>query len=280
MNLHLLAVPVDSGIPGWRMGAGPDRLLADGAADRLRAAGHDVSVERITLPSDAPAPEVRAAFDLAARLAERVVAARSAGALPIVLAGNCISSLGTLAGLADADPAIVWLDAHADFNTPETTGSGMLDGMALATATGRCWHEMATRIPGFRPVPGARVCLVGTRDVDTAEDRLLGQSAATVLPPSDVSDRLSATLDDLRSRTETVYLHIDLDVLDPAEGTVNAFSAPDGLRLAQVVALIGELRARFRLGAVALTAYDPSYDADGRVSAAALAILEAVAGDA
>lgn len=275
MDIRLLAVPYDSGIRGWRMGAGPDRLLSAGLEDRLRGAGHTVATERIDLP-DASTPEIRAAFDIAARLSKRVVAAGTAGALPVILSGNCATAMGTLAGLADAEPAVLWLDAHADLNTPETTRSGMLDGMALAIATGRCWSALAARIPGFRPIPDSRVCLVGARDVDAAEADLLRASAATVLARSDVPAQLSATLDTLRRETGTLYLHIDLDVLDPGEGRANAFAAPDGLRLAQVLELIAAARARFRLGAVALTAYDPAYDPDGRISAAALAILDAI----
>jgi arginase len=274
MNVHLIAVPYDSGIRGWRMGAGPEHLLASGAEERLRAAGHKVSVERVELPADPPPREVRAAFEIAAALAERVAA--SAGALPIILAGNCATAMGTLAGLADHDPAIVWLDAHADLNTPETTRSGMLDGMALAIATGRCWRELSAGIPGFRPVPDPLVCLVGARDLDAGETAALDACVITVVAPSDVSSDLPAALDDLRDQTLTAYLHIDLDVLDPGEGTVNAFSAPDGLHLSQVLEVIRSVRSRFRLGAAALTAYDPSFDADGRVAAAALAILDAL----
>lgn len=279
MDIRLIAIPYDSGIPGWRMGAGPDRLLADGAVGRLRAAGHTVDAEHVRPAGDGPAPEVRAAFDLAARISERVTAARSAGALPVVLAGNCATAMGTLAGLADDDPAIIWLDAHADLNTPETTRSGMVDGMALAIATGRCWGEMAACIPGFRAVPDARTCLVGAHDVDVSEAALLQASGITHLPPAAVSERLFPVLDTLQEQAGTVYLHIDLDVLDPGEGTVNAFSAPDGLRLREVLDLIRAVRSRFRLGAAALTAYDPSYDFDGPISAAALAILDALTTD-
>lgn len=273
MDIRLLAVPYDSGIRGWRMGAGPDRLLAAGAENRLRAAGHAVTVESIELPAS-PAPEVRAAFDVAAQVSERVSAARAAGALPILLAGNCATAMGTLSGLSDAAPAIVWLDAHADVNTPETTPTGMLDGMALAIAIGRGWPALAATIPGFRAVPENHVCLVGTRDVDPAEAELLRASALAVIPPGGIPHHLSATLDRLRARTKTVYLHVDLDVLDPAEGTVNAFAAPDGLRLAQLLDVIRAVRSRFALCAVAITAYDPSFDTDGRIAAAALTILD------
>ncbi|HST57076.1 MAG TPA: arginase family protein [Longimicrobium sp.] len=274
MDIRLIAVPYDSGIPGWRMGAGPDHLLRAGAADRLRDAGHTVAVERIELPS--AAPEIAATFGIAARLAERVSAARAGGALPIVLAGNCATAMGTLAGLADAHPAVLWLDAHADLNTPETTRTGMLDGMALAIATSRCWPALASTIPGFQSVPDAFVCLVGARDVDPGERALLLASGITHLPHVAVPDLLPMALDDLLELTETIYLHIDLDVLDPGEGTVNAFAAPNGLRLAYVLELIAAVRSRFRLGAVGLTAYDPSFDTDGRISAAAIAILLAL----
>lgn len=275
MDIQLIAVPYDSGLRGWRMGAGPDHLLGAGAADRLREAGHAVTVEHVELETEA-APEIRAAFDIAARLSGRVSAARKAGALPVILAGNCATAMGTLAGLADARPAILWLDAHADFHTPETTSSGMLDGMALAIATGRCWSAMAASIPGFRKVPERRVYMVGTRAEDEAENEVLAPSAIRVIAPSYVEHLMTTEMDLLREQTKTVYLHIDLDVLNPSEGTANAFSAPKGPTLDHVLALIRVVRARLTIGAAALTAYDPGYDTDGRIANAALTILAAL----
>lgn len=276
MDLHLIAIPYDSGIRGWRMGAGPDHLLTAGLEQHLRAAGHTVAAERILLPPDPPPREIRAAFDLAARIAERVAEVRAAGALPVILAGNCFASLGALAGMADDAPAVVWLDAHADFNTPETTRSGMMDGTALATATGRCWRELAADVAGFRPVPDARVCLIGTRDLDDAEAALLRDAAVAVLSPRDLPVRMTSALDTLRGQAETVYLHIDLDVLDPEVGRANPFAAPDGLLLGQVIGIIRAVRRRFRIGAAAITAYDPSCDPDGRIPPAVLTLLNEI----
>ena len=273
---RLIGVPYDSGIRGWRMGAGPDCLLNSGLEDALRAAGHTMSSEHVELPAGTTATEIAATFALAAQLADRVRAARADDALPIVLAGNCASAIGTLSGLDDPAPAILWLDAHADFNTPETTRSGFLDGMALAIATGRCWTAMAATVPGFRTIPDANVCLIGPRDLDPAEADLLRASAATVLSPADLPTRLGDTLDALRTRAGTVYLHIDLDVLDPSEGRANSFAAPGGLLLSQVLELIDTIRGRFQIGAVALTAYDPTCDPEGRIAAASGAILNAV----
>lgn len=106
MDLRIIAVPYDTAIRDWRMGAGPDRLLECGLEDHLRAAGHRVAIERIELPPDEPTSEISTAFELAVRLRDRIHDARSAGELPIVLAGNCGTALGTLAALADAGPGV------------------------------------------------------------------------------------------------------------------------------------------------------------------------------
>jgi arginase len=273
---RLIAVPYDSGARGWRMGAGPDRLLDWGLVDALRAAGHAVSAEHVELPAGAPAAEIAATFALAAQLSDRVRAARAAGALPIVLAGNCASCIGTLSGLDDPAPAVIWLDAHADLNTPETTRSGFLDGMALSIATGRCWQSMAAAVPGFRTIPNDNVCLIGTRDLDEAESEYLAHSDTPVLSVVDYPERLLHALESLRTRTTTVYLHIDLDVLDPSEGRANSFAADGGLLLRDVLEVIETIRARFPIAAVALTAYDPTCDPDGRICTAAKQIIDAV----
>jgi arginase len=275
-GVRLIAVPWDSAIRGWRMGAGPLRLLESGLEDHLRDRGHAVETRWIEAPADPPPAEIRTAFQLAAGIADAVREARTAGAFPVILAGNCISSIGTLAGLGAPAPAIVWLDAHADFNTPKTTSSGFLDGMSLAIATGRCWTALSATLPGFTPIPDANVCLVGTRDVDAPEAELLSDSEARVVQPHYAFLQLAPALDAVRSRADTAYLHIDLDVLDPEEGRANAYASPGGFLLGQVIAVIRSVRQRFQIGAVALTAYDPAGDSDARIPAAARAILDEV----
>lgn len=275
-DVRLIAVPYDSGIRGWRMGAGPGRLLDAGLARALRAAGHTVATEQVELPADTPATEIAATFALAAQLAGRVRAARAEGAMPVILAGNCASAIGTLSGLDDPEPAVVWLDAHADLNTPETTRSGMLDGMALSIATGRCWSAIAAGVPGFRPIPSDNVCLIGARDLDPAESEYLVHSDTPAVSVVDYPEWLPSMLESLKARAETVYLHIDLDVLDPSEGRANSFAADGGLLIRDVLNVIGMVRDHLPIGAVALTAYDPACDADARIPAAAQAILAAV----
>ncbi|MDQ3950494.1 MAG: arginase family protein [Gemmatimonadota bacterium] len=279
MDIHLLSVPYDTARRGERMGAGPDRLLESGAAVRLREHGHRVRVAEIAPPAGTFPAEIRTAFELQREVAAAVRGAVAEGALPVVLAGNCnAAALGTLAGLRERPVGVLWFDSHGDFNTPETTGSGFLDGMALAMATGRCWTQLLARLPGFEPVAPANVVLIGARDLDPIEASLLAESPVALIRPADVDTGLAPALDALRGRVRDVYVHIDLDVLDPAShGRANGLAAPDGLGVGQVASALHAIAHHFRVRGAALTAYDPAVDADGRVCRAALALLEAVA---
>jgi arginase len=279
MKLHILAIPYDTALRNFRMGGGPDRLLRAGLPGSLEAAGHLVEVEHVS-PGDNSIPaEISSSFELNRALASRVRAAVDAGAVPIVLAGNCISAVGTLAGLSPTCCAVLWFDSHGDFNTPETTIGGFLDGMALSTVTGRCWRQLAATVQGHRPVSETDVVLLGTRDLDPLEEDLLASSDVTVLSPMQVRSDLTEIVRELSSRVKDVYVHLDLDVLDPAEGQANALAAPDGLSLEDVRAALETIRAEFRIRAIALTAYDPAFDPDGHVVRAAITLLHSAVSD-
>lgn len=163
MNLTILSVPYDSALRSVGMGAGPEHLIGAGLSDRLAALGYTVERETIEHETDPPA-EIRTGFELMRGIAVEVRRAVRGGRFPIVLSGNCNAAVGTLGGLGE-DIGLVWFDAHGDFNTPETTTSGFLDGTALATLMGRCWESLAATVPGFHPLPEADVVLAGVRDL-------------------------------------------------------------------------------------------------------------------
>jgi arginase len=282
MQVQLLAVPYDSAQRSRRMGAGPERLLARGLEQSLRAKGHDVLSRVIELP-DGWHAEIESAFSLMRPLAEAVRQARATGRFPLILAGNCNTAVGAVAGLGGRT-GVLWFDAHGDFNTPETTVGGFLDGMSLAILTGRCWRELAKGVPGFEPVPEHRVHLLGARDLDPLEQEALAASAVTVTAPADVRPAVIAAARGLSGEVDGVYLHLDLDVLDPSVGRVNQYAAPGGLSLAQLERAVAAIGEALPISAATLSAYDPSFDEDGRVCAAALRlagnILESAAGPA
>lgn len=273
MKLRILSVPYDTALRDFRMGRGPDTLLRGGLADSLEGDGHHVEVEQVH-PEEGSAPaEIRTAFELNRALSSRVRAAAEAGAVPIVLAGNCISAVGILAGLSPARCAVLWFDAHGDFNTPETTTGGFLDGMALSIVTGKAWRQMAAGVPGYRSVSESDVVLLGTRDLDPLEKRSLAGSGVAVLSPTQVRSELPEVLGEMSGRLTDAYVHLDLDVLDPGEGRANALAAPDGMMVEEVRAALEMIRARFRIRAIAVTAYDPSFDPDAELARAAIGLL-------
>jgi arginase len=280
LPVRLLRAPYDSGHRDVRMGAGPTALSRAGAASRLRSRGHAVREEVVTPSSDWQA-ELATAFELQRLVAAAVAHARAAGEVPVLLAGNCNTTLGVLAGMgADGRRVgLVWLDAHGDFNTPEEDTSGFLDGQGLAMVVGRCWRALADGVPGFTPLPERDVVLVGARDLSEAQVAVLERSALTWLRPEQVRRPadLAGALDGLARRVDAVHVHVDLDVHDPSIAPANGYAAPDGLTAEEVLDVLGQTAARLPVVSATLASYDPAYDVEDRMRTTALALLERIA---
>jgi arginase len=277
-ELRLVSCPYDCGLFEVGMGRGPTLLLSEHLPKpELEALGWRVTVESVE-PVDERRPEIARVIELDRRLAERVRAALVVEAFPLVLAGNCISCLGTTAGVGADEIGVVWLDAHADFDTPEDNVSGFFDVMGLAVLTGSGWRALRETIPGFRPVDEDRVVLAAVRDLEPYQRARLEHSRIRITPsPPWREDDFDAALDDLRCRVESVYLHIDLDALDPSEGTANEYVAPGGLTIEALLAAVRAVFARFSVSATAVTAYDPAYDEDGQMARRATMLVRTIA---
>jgi arginase len=275
-HTHLIAVPFDSGRRGERMGAGPLRLLDAGLASRLEAAGHTVNVTVVDTTAGLWPAEIAAAFDLATQVAALVRAAIDTGAAPLVLSGNCgPAALGCVSG-ARAVKHVFWFDAHGDFNTPETTIGGFLDGMAIATLTGGCWRELAARIPGFRALREDAVTLIGARDLDPLEADALTRSRLTRVSAESVKHGTTAFGSAVEG--EPCYVHLDLDVLDLSLGRVNNYAADGGLTVDDVRKTLGRIARGSRIAAASVTSFDPHADSSGRALTCALDLAVHLAG--
>ena len=180
----------------------------------------------------------------------------------IVLAGNCSSCLGTLAALNE--PGIVWFDAHGDFNTPETSISGALEGMSLAIATGHCHHGLMPK-----PVPEENVVLAATRSLDPLEKIRLQGSKITRATLAEVPRAVEL----LASRVQNIYLHLDLDVLDPSISPGVNFSEPGGISPAQLFEAVGHVLETRKLAAVTIANFNPDRDRDHRTRDIALQLI-------
>jgi arginase len=274
MNIQIIKVPYDCGYKDTRQGLAPDHFINNGLVQILEEDGHQVDISRVDAESKFTM-EVGTAFELNRLLSREVRSAVSSGAFPLVLAGNCNSCLGNIAGVNLEQPGVVWFDAHGEFNTPETTLSGFLDGMPLAIATGRCWKEAAKTIVGFAPVPEPNVILVGAKDLDQEEQKQLEQSEINLIRSPGMDDSqiiksLEAALMYLKDRVSDIYLHIDMDAFEISEGAANHFGATGGLSTDLMEESISRVKQHFKIRAATIASFDPACDTGGKFLEAGL----------
>jgi arginase len=275
-TVEVICVPYDSGFREHRMGRGPS-VIASELVPQLSALGFTTIVHEIVVERSFTA-EIATAFELQRSLAAEVRRCRVNGVFPIVLAGNCHTAVGTIAGLrqrASARIGVCWFDAHGDFNTPETTVSGFFDGMALAMVAGRCWRASCRTVLDYRPIAEELVLLCGARDLDPDEAQVLAASRIRRFG-SDDATAFQAAVASLGAATDVVYLHLDLDALDSSEGLANPFSCSGGFQSAQLDRWFETIQRSCNVGALAITAYDPGGDVDQRIPTIAWSIAQHV----
>ena len=271
MKVDLIVVPFDSGIRDVRMGRGPQHLLDIGIVEALERSNAQVRVRTVEPASDTFGAEIKISFEIQQIVSRCVSDAVEIDALPVVLSGNCNTAVGTVAGLTAASgtpPMVCWLDAHGDFNTPETTTSGFLDGMAVAMVAGRCWNGMTATVPGFDPVPEARVLMIGARDLDSEELRSLEASEVQRVQISDAPRAVE------ERNPSHIYLHVDMDVFDTSVGRANSFAIEGGVTRDAFMSFARTIRNN--IGALAITAYDPSCDENNTMGRLAVDIVRGI----
>jgi arginase len=278
VNITIIGVPYDLDQPYTGKGKAPDALLDRGLAQRLGELGYTtVLAEMVDMPESDDQIVTRIGR-LMSKVGYEVARSRAAGFFPLIIGGDCLVALGALAGLLDPlNTGVAWIDAHGDFNTPETTISGYLGGMPLACAVGRGLDELRELCKLNTPVPERNVALIGARDLDPAEERLLVQSSVTIVRGPELqanSAALDRALQDLSSLSQ-LYVHVDIDALDPVEAPGVDYPAAGGMRLAELTRVVERTVGLGNLAALSLTAVNPEKDIDDRTVSAALTVIEA-----
>jgi arginase len=214
---------------------------------------------------------------VAGELAAVVHDVKDTGDAPLVLAGSCDVAQAVLAGLADERCGVIWVDAHADFNTPSSSQSGFWPGMALAVVAGDC-GEQARATLGASIVPESNIALIGVRSLSpAAEAERLTASELHVVAWRNGQPTQSVTvaLDRLARHVDRVYLHLDLDALDPSVGRgVVDPPVPGGLTAGQLIDVFDAVARRFRIAAMTIATYVPTND-DGRTLPIAVTAAQA-----
>jgi arginase len=274
MNVSVIYVPFMAGDADHPAAEGC-RRYAQAGIERILARQGVTVVRQDLATRPATSKTVHQQICLAVR------SAVSSTRLPIVLAGSCDAAIGVTAGLRGRRCGIVWIDAHADFNTPESSVSGFFPGMSLAVVTGHCHQDLWASLGDQPPIPEDRVVLAGVRSLSPpAEARRLEASAIQVIPWAHGNPQadIGSALDRLAERADEAYLHIDNDAYDPstAPGIVDE-PAPGGLSLAQMEQLVRATTSRLPLAAATIATYTPANDQHDRTLFANLQLTELLA---
>lgn len=272
-SIGVVALPWHLDRRAEHLGAGPEAILAAGLPVWLSEAGWRVDGPHTIELTEEERRQYGAWHKVGvhgAHLAETVAALRGRGSFPLALLGDCNGSLGMIAGLQQAGIerlGMVWFDAHADFNTPETTLSGMLGGMPVAVAAGLCLRRLRERAGIRTPLDPRDIVLVAARDIDPLEQELVDEHRLAVVDTADLKqDRrvLRDAMERLSATCEAIYIHIDLDVLDPNDAPGMNLPVPGG-PTADELAVAIELCLSFETSAaLGIASYNVWKDEDNR----------------
>ncbi len=270
---------------------GPTTMAEGGIQQQLAALGASIRVATIGLTAveDSEYGGWKRLGMALGHFADVVATNEREGWFTVGLLATCPSMPGLVAGLQHSAPAgrslrigMLWLDAHPDFNTPETTRSGSLGGMPVAVATGRALQNLRRDAKLDPPLDDSRVVMGGVRLTDPLEQELLDQSRIQQLSVADLraaSPAVFAQLDRLSRISDKIYVHIDMDVLDPREVMGHVNKVPDGPSSEQLAALFEQIFRRYPKAAAIGFATIPATDEGGlSLTAVNRMILGAVRG--
>ncbi len=240
-TVRIIGVPLDLGQSKRGVDMGPAALRYAGLAGTLEQLGHQVLdsgnlavAVRETVAHEAAQhylPSVAAACELTFQAARQAVAS---GETPLFLGGDHSLAIGSIAGVThQARRGVIWIDAHGDFNTPATSPSGNIHGMALAALMGHGYPALTNL---GRPGPLLKpedLVLIGVHDLDPQEREQLRHSGITVYTMRDIDERgigpvMREALDRLEHH-DSLHVSLDMDGIDPHEGPGVGTPAPGGL---------------------------------------------------
>lgn len=278
-KIGVVGVPYNVSSAGNETDEGPKALRKAGMVDALRKISVEVedfgNLEVELPPPDVSNPKLRNPRQVAIlckALAERIQYIVKAGYFPFIIGGDDSILMGTVEGFLRAlgdKIGLIYMDAHGDFNVPETSPSGMIGGMDVALTAGRGAKELAEMFHDYPLLPEENIVLYGTRDLDEMEKIALTESKVKVyskeaIKTLGVEQVVKKILQELQFRCEKIFLHVDLDVLDESVISAQALPVPDGLSSTEFQETLQMLARSNKLCGIAIMMFDPSKDHGGK----------------
>lgn len=292
-TVQLIGAPADYGANRRGVDMGPSAIRYAGLAEQLAEADvvpddtGDLLVsrmeERDADPGSGEARFLEEVETVCRRLADEVAEGLAADRFPVVLGGDHSIAIGTLAGAArDRSLGTVWFDAHADFNTPETSPSGNVHGMPLAAALGRgAFAELPwAQATGLRE---ENVVWVGLRSIDDSERRAIRDSEATAYTMADIDERgvgpvVEEAMDVACAGVDGVHVSLDVDWVDPQEAPGVGTPVRGGVTYREAHAAMEGVAARDAVCSLDVVEVNPILDTENRTASLAAELAASALG--
>jgi ornithine--oxo-acid transaminase len=284
--VEIVGVASGHGTKDRTAASGPDVLRGADLLKRLQARGRNV-VWRHTIRPPESGDNLKVVTAVCEQLAQRMEATVARGAFPLVLGGDHSCAIGTWKGFARAyrghgPIGLVWIDAHMDAHTPQTSPSSALHGMPLACLLGHGDPALTAIAGGIRLEP-QHVCLIGVRSFEKGEAELLARLGVRIYHMDEVARRgLKAVLDDalalVRDGTVGFGVSVDIDVLDPSDAPAVATPAAGGIAHAELRAALAQLAGESGLIGAELVEYSPSHDVNFATQRLAADLIDTLVG--
>lgn len=232
MRIRMIGAPMDLGADRRGVDIGTSAIRYADINDRLRTLGHSVKdMGNLLIPQPESQPlgnpklkYLEPIVRVSEELANIVTSILQEGEFPLILGGDHSIALGSVSGVAKVHKniGVIWIDAHADFNTNQTTPSGNIHGMILSALAG-IGHSSLTNVGGWQPkIHTESIVVVGARDLDSGEQALLREHSIHVFTMSEIdqlgiSEVMRQALTIAGDHNDGIHLSLDMDALDPKE---------------------------------------------------------------
>lgn len=286
-SIRIIGVPVDLGQKKRGVDLGPGAIRYAGLAKRLIKLDYEVrDIGNIKVPvRESIAKEM--IFQELCKACETVyIQGRDAvadGCIPLFLGGDHSISIGSVGGVTHDSPAgLIWIDSHGDFNTPGTSETGNIHGMALAALTGKGLPELVnTGRNGAKLVP-SDIVIIGVRDLDNEERKMLRKSGIRIFTMRDIDEYgMSAiafkALNHL-DHLSRIHISLDMDSIDPSIAPGVGTPAPGGLTYREAHLLMEILSDSLKCSSIDIVEINPLEDRDNRTANIAVELIVSLFG--
>lgn len=289
-TVRIIGVPMDLGQSHRGVDMGPSAVRYANLAGSLRDLGYttidsgDITIPgHYVLPDNSPQaqlPHICKACTCAYHFGRQAVAA---GEIPIFLGGDHSASIGTIGGVTDSsEVGLIWLDAHGDFNTPETSPSQNVHGMALAVLLGLGPRELVDIGRPGPKVQAKNVVLVGVRDLDPLEKELMRASGCTVFTMRDIDEvgirSIFTGIIKGFKHLDKIHVSLDLDVIDPQGAPGVGTPSQGGLTYREGQLIMEILAETEKLHSVDIMEINPILDIQNRTAQMAVNLVASLFG--